>query len=79
MSSQSSPSVILLNSFNFLVHIQLPTGDFVTDVEVMEDDYYDYDVIIGTDVIMFGDFLISNAEEKTTFQFRTPSEGGIDL
>ncbi len=63
----------------FLVHIQLPTGDFVTDVEVMEDDYYDYDVIIGTDVIMFGDFLISNAEEKTTFQFRTPSEGGIDL
>jgi hypothetical protein len=71
--------VILLNSFNFLVHIQLPTGDFVTDVEVMEDDYYDYDVIIGTDVIMFGDFLISNAEEKTTFQFRTPSEGGIDL
>ena len=61
----------------FLVHIQLPTGDFVTDVEVMEDDYYDYDVIIGTDVIMFGDFLISNAEEKTTFQFRTPSEGGI--
>lgn len=79
MSSQSSPSVILLNSFNFLVHIQLPTGDFVTDVEVMEDDYYDYDVIIGTDVIMFGDFLISNAKEKTTFQFRTPSEGGIDL
>jgi hypothetical protein len=63
----------------FLVHIQLPTGDFVTDVEAMEDDYYDYDVIIGTDVIMFGDFLISNAEEKTTFQFRTPSEGGIDL
>lgn len=51
----------------------------MTDVEVMEDDYYDYDVIIGTDVIMFGDFLISNAEEKTTFQFRTPSEGGIDL
>lgn len=79
MSSQSSPSVILLNSFNFLVHIQLSTGDFVTDVEVMENDYYDYDVIIGTDVIMFGDFLISNAEEKTTFQFRTPSEGGIDL
>ena len=63
----------------YLVHVQLPTGDFVTDVEVMEDDYYDYDVIIGTDVIMFGDFLISNAEDKTTFQFRTPSEGGIDL
>ena len=63
----------------YIVHIQVPTGDVVTDVEVMENDYYDYDVIIGTDVIMFGDFLISNAEDKTTFQFRTPSEGGIDL
>ena len=67
------------NSNAYLVHIQVPTGDFVTDVEVMENDYYDYDVIIGTDVIMFGDFLITNANDKTTFQFRTPSEGGIDL
>ena len=67
------------NSNAYLVHIQVPTGDFVTDVEVMENDYYDYDVIIGTDVIMFGDFLITNANDKTTFQFRTPSEGGVDL
>ena len=67
------------NSNAYLVHIQVPTGDFVTDVEVMENDYYDYDVIIGTDVIMFGDFLITNANDKTTFQFRTPSEGGTDL
>lgn len=45
----------------------------------MENDTSDNDVIIGTDVIMFGDFLITNANEKTTFQFRTPSEGGVEL
>ena len=67
------------NSNAYLVHIRVPTGDFVTDVEVMENDYYDYDVIIGTDVIMFGDLLITNENNKTTFQFRTPSEGGVDL
>ncbi len=25
------------------------------------------------------DFLITNADGKTTFQFRTPSEGGVEL
>ncbi|MBR3730636.1 MAG: hypothetical protein IKN08_06970 [Bacteroidales bacterium] len=27
----------------------------------------------------FGDFLITNKDDKTTFQFRTPSEGGVEL
>ena len=63
----------------YLVHILIPTGDFVTNVEVMESDFHDYDVIIGMDVIMFGDFLITNADGKTTFQFRVPSKGGLDL
>lgn len=67
------------NTNVYLVHIQVPTGDVVTDVEVMENDYEDYDVIIGTDVIMFGDFLITNADEKTIFQFRTPSKGDVSL
>ena len=67
------------NANVYLVHVQVPTGDFITDVEVMENDYYDYDVILGTDVIMFGDFLLTNANERTTFQFRTPSEGKVEL
>ena len=61
----------------YLVHILLPSGDCVTNVEVMENDFYDYDVIIGMDIIMFGDFLITNTNDKTVFQFRTPSEGGV--
>ena len=46
----------------YLVHVLVPTGDFVT-----------------SDVIVFGDFLITNKDNMTTFQFRTPSEGGVEL
>lgn len=67
------------NSNIYLVHILAPTGDFITNVEVMESDFQDYDVIIGMDIIMFGDFLITNADDKTIFQFRTPSEGGVEF
>ena len=63
----------------YLVHVLVPTGDFVTQVEVMESDFQDIDVLIGMDVIVFGDFLITNKDDKTTFQFRTPSEGGVEL
>ena len=51
----------------YLVHILVPTGDFVTGVEVMESDFQDYDVIIGTDVIMFGDsvFVLTNMNQCT--------------
>jgi hypothetical protein len=31
------------------------------------------------DIINQTDFLITNADGKTTFQFRAPSEGGIEL
>ena len=63
----------------YLVHVLVPTGDFVTSVEVMENDFQDIDVLIGMDVIVFGDFLITNKDGMTTFQFRTPSEGGVEL
>ena len=51
----------------------------MTSVEVMESDFEDIDVLIGMDVIVFGDFLITNKDGKTTFQFRTPSKGGVEL
>lgn len=63
----------------YLVHVLVPTGDFVTSVEVMESDFQDIDVLIGMDIIVFGDFLITNKDGKTKFQFRTPSEGGMEL
>jgi hypothetical protein len=36
-------------------------------------------VLMSKDVIVFGDFLITNGDGKTMFQFRTPSEGGVEL
>lgn len=30
-------------------------------------------------IITLTDFVITNANGKTTFQFRTPSEGGVNL
>ena len=63
----------------YLVHVLIPTGDVVTYVEVMESDFEDIDVLIGMDIIAFGDFLLTNADNRTTFQFRPPSIGGINL
>ena len=36
-------------------------------------------VLMSMDVIVFGDFVLTNADNKTTFQFRTPSTGGVEL
>ena len=61
----------------YLVHIGLPTGDIVTNVMAMECDSDEYDVVIGMDIIGIGDFAITNANEKTTFSFRIPSDSEI--
>ena len=65
---------------------------YKVDVIISKDIYYDkvlvaesnteiqgFDFIIGMDIISQGDFVISNCNGKTTFAFRTPSEGFNDL
>lgn len=65
---------------------------YKVDVIISKDIYYDkvlvaesnteiqgFDFIIGMDIISQGDFVISNCNGKTTFVFRTPSEGFNDL
>jgi len=39
----------------------------------------DYSVLFGMDIIRRTDFLITNKDGKTIFQFRSPSEGGVEL
>lgn len=63
----------------YLVNIGLSNGKLVSDLEVYCSDLDDYDLLIGMDIINQTDFLITNANNKTTFQFRTPPEGGIEL
>ena len=63
----------------YLVNIGLSNGKLISDLEVYCSDIDDYDLLLGMDIISQTDFLITNADNKTIFQFRTPSEGGIEL
>lgn len=66
-------------SDTFFVHIGLPNGQLKRYVNAYCADLDDYDILLGMDIITQTDFLITNADGKTTFQFRTPSEGGVEL
>lgn len=66
-------------SDTFFVHIGLPNGQLKRYVYAYCADLDDYDILLGMDIITQTDFLITNADDKTTFQFRTPSEGGVEL
>ena len=66
-------------SNTYVVHIGLANGELKRDVNVYCADIDDYDLLLGMDIITETDFLITNKDGKTTFQFRTPSEGGVEL
>ena len=63
----------------YLIHIGLPSGDLIHNVEVYCSDIDDYDLLIGMDIITLTDFCITNKDNKTVFIFRTPSLGGIEM
>ena len=45
----------------------------------MSGDIGDYDVIIGMDIIILGDFVITNKDDQTWFAFRYPSSEYIEF
>ena len=63
----------------YIVHIGLPNGQLKRYVNAYCTDLDDYDILIGMDIITETDFVITNKDGKTTFQFRSPSEGGVEL
>ena len=64
----------------YAVHLKLPTGDWAFCMEVSaSDNMKSFDIIIGMDVIGFGDFCFTNKDEKSCFSFRIPSEEHIEL
>ncbi len=66
-------------SETYLVNIGLSNGTLISEIEVYCADIDDYDLLLGMDIITQTDFLITNADSKTIFQFRTPSLGGVEL
>lgn len=63
----------------YLVHLLLPTTDTILDVECTEAHTDDYDFVCGMNVIGYGDFLVSNFEDKTCVAIRIPSIEKIQL
>ena len=63
----------------YQVHIALSNRILMRNVVAYFTDIDDHDVLLGMDIIVHTDFVITNANNKTTFQFRTPSEGGVEL
>ena len=53
----------------YTVHVVLPSGDVVINVEALGSDYSDYDVIIGMDIIMLGEFHFDKVDSHSVFSF----------
>lgn len=69
--------IVTVNTY--FVDFGLPNGVTVGNVLVSCADLgEDIDVLIGMDIIKYGDFSITNVDFKTTFSFRTPSMQEID-
>lgn len=68
---------ILVNIY--YINIMLPNEVTITNILAPESILgEDIDILIGMDVIRFGDFSITNANGNTTFSFRIPSVSEID-
>ena len=65
----------------YRVNITLPNGYICNDMLVfgVALKNHNVDALIGMDIITQGDFSVSNYNGKTTFTFRTPSQGIIDF
>ena len=66
-------------SYTYKLSVALPNGRIIQNLEVYCTDIDDYDLLLGMDIISQTDFLITNKDNKTIFQFRSPSQGGIQL
>jgi predicted aspartyl protease len=63
----------------YLVNIYLPNRVYFIWVPVTKLPIIGADVLIGMDILLTGDFAVSNYEGKTTFSFRVPSCECIDF
>lgn len=61
----------------YLVHLGLPTGHIVRNVQAAFTPSRDYDFVIGMDVITQGDFAITNKDNQTVFSYQRPAQEHI--
>lgn len=63
----------------YLVNIYLPNNVWIVGVRVSDGGIAGADVLLGMDIIAFGDFAITNHNGHTHWTFRTPSNEPIDF
>lgn len=64
----------------YFIDLALPNDKIIADLPVVCSDLMDdADILIGMDVIVHGDFAVTNLNGKTSFSFRIPSEEKIDF
>lgn len=63
----------------YLVNIYLPNNVGIVGVRVADGGIAGADVLLGMDIIAFGDFAITNHNGHTRWTFRTPSNEPIDF
>ena len=80
MAQIATPSGIKIVG-TYLVDIVLPNKVIAKDMEVLETDIgrQGIELLIGMDVILAGDFAVSNLNNKTTMTFVTPSMKEINF
>lgn len=62
----------------YKINIGLPGGQVVYNITAYESDL-EYDILIGMDIILLGDFCLTNKDGKSVFSFRIPSQEHIFL
>jgi uncharacterized protein YchJ len=63
---------------SYLVNLYLPNSVMIHTVRVSEIEDKDFGVLVGMDIITFGDFAITNVNNNTKVSFRYPSLEEID-
>ena len=67
------------NSPTYFVSVYLPNRVYIPQLRVSQTDIYGADVLIGMDIISYGDFAVTNKDKKTCLSFRIPSVEKIDF
>ena len=62
----------------YKINLGLPSGQVVCDVIAYESEL-EYDMLIGMDIILLGDFCLTNKDGQSVFSFRIPSKEHIEL
>lgn len=68
----------IMEANTYTIDLCFENGYKIENLQVIssdDDNDFDYDVLIGMDVITKGDFCISTVNNQTVFSFRMPAEG----